>query len=146
MSRESRETYKRWKCRLSIANIEETVRKSDRDRLSVTTGNLAVVIGTKLYEDQMYNCAHTWAEFGRGHLVELLNTVRNRILDFALAMEKENPSAGEKEEDKNRAETIAPSGVTQIFNTTVYGGATVWSAQRWILLSHSISGQMIFQP
>lgn len=122
ISKESRDTYKNWQCRLSVANIEETLRNSERDRVSVSTGNLAVVIGTRLYEDGVYNCVQTWAEFGRGHLVELLNTVRNRILDFALAMEKENPSAGEKGE-KELAEVTAPSKVTQIFNTTVYGGA-----------------------
>jgi hypothetical protein len=58
-----------------------------------------------------------------GNLVELLNTVRNRILDFALAIWKESPTAGESDADRNVSHKIEPAKVTQIFNTTVYGGA-----------------------
>ena len=62
-----------------------------------------------------------WAELSVGHLVELLNTVRNRILDFVLAIWKEAPEAGEGQFGVPCS--IEPSRVTQIFNTTVYGGA-----------------------
>ncbi len=118
----TKQFYERWECKQSIASIEEMLSQSDSDRLTVSTGSLATIIGTKLYQDQMFNCVHTWAEFGRGHLVEVVNTVRNRILDFALAMEKEAPSAGEKQ-DKSAAQSIEPAKVSQIFNTIVYGGA-----------------------
>lgn len=40
------------------------------------TGDLAVFLGTKVYRGQ--NCVQSWAEFGVGNLVELLNAVRNR--------------------------------------------------------------------
>jgi len=56
-----------------------------------------------------------------GSLVELLNTVRNRVLDLALALWKEAPTAGEC--PGTNSHTIEPARVTQIFNTTVYGGA-----------------------
>ena len=54
------------------------------------------------------------------NLVELLNTVRNRILDFALAVWKEHPNAGET--GSNARESFNSDKITQIFNTTVHGG------------------------
>lgn len=46
--------------------------------------------------------------------------MRNRILDFAIAVWKEAPAAGEGE---GKPEQIESTRVTQIFNTTVHGGA-----------------------
>ena len=89
------------------------------DTLRVSTGDLALILGAEVYQSQ--NCIQAWAEFGAGDLVELLNAVRNRILDFALAVWKEEPTAG----DINGAVSapLGPARVTQIFNTTVHGGA-----------------------
>jgi hypothetical protein len=53
-------------------------------------------------------------------LVELLNSVRNRILDFALAVWKEEPAAGEP--PTKTTTSVDSARITQIFNTTVYGG------------------------
>lgn len=114
-----REKYQNYKCRQSVASIEQIIKGEHKDTLHVPTGDLAVVLGTNVYDGQ--NCLQAWAEFGAGNLLELLNAVRNRILDFSLAIWKENPNAGEisTQSDKN----IEPARVSQIFNTTVYGGA-----------------------
>ena len=47
--------------------------------------------------------------------------MRNRILDFALVLWKEEPAAGET--DTKTTSAIESSRVTQIFNTTIYGGS-----------------------
>jgi hypothetical protein len=111
--------YQNYKCRQSIASIEQIIKGEHKGTLHVPTGDLAVVLGSNVYDGQ--NCLQALAEFGAGHLLELLNAVRNRILDFSLAIWKENPNAGESsmQSDKN----IEPARVSQIFNTTVYGGA-----------------------
>ena len=110
--------YRRHQCRESIAAIEAILRDSKKGKVAVTTGSLAVVIGTKLYQAQ--NCVQTWAEFEKGRLVEVLNAVRNRILDFALAVGNEAPSAGEMGE---KSEKLEQARVNQIFNLTIHGGA-----------------------
>ena len=115
----SKESYRRYQCRESIAAIEATLGTSKTARVAVSTGDLAVVIGTKLYQTQ--NCIQTWAQFEKGRLVEVANSVRNRVLDFALAIGKESPNAGET--GINAPEKIEPAKVTQIFYTTVLGGA-----------------------
>jgi hypothetical protein len=115
----TRHAYQNYKCRQSIASIEAMLNKSEKGSLRVSTGDLAVALGTEVYQNQ--NCLQAWAEFGLNNLIELLNTVRNRILDFALAIWKEAPTAGEG--SGSMTSDIEPGRVTQIFNTTVYGGA-----------------------
>jgi hypothetical protein len=87
--------------------------------LTVPTGDLALALGTNVYQHQ--NCVQAWAEFSIGNLVELVNAVRNRLLDFVLAVWKEAPDAGAPSPQADQE--IDPGRVTQIFNTTVYGGA-----------------------
>lgn len=117
----ARTHYQRYQCRQSIASIEAILKQSEggSGTLQVSTGDLALALGGKVYLDQ--NCVQAWAEFSQGELVELLNAVRNRILDFAIALWKESPTAGEPASSSTRS--LEPSKVTQIFNTTVYGGA-----------------------
>ncbi len=114
----TRDYYENYQCRQSISSIEETLKYSDKGILEVSTGDLAVLIGTKVYKG--YNCVQVRAEFGIGNLLELLNSVRNRILDFSLAIWKEKPNAGESNPKSN--EKLESSKVTKIFNTTIFGG------------------------
>lgn len=78
-----------------------------------------LTLGSKVYRG--YNCVQAWAEFGMTVLVELLDAVRNRVLDFSLALWKENPNAGDL--TNSSAVKVEPSKVTQIFNTKIYGGS-----------------------
>ena len=59
--------------------------------------------------------------------------VRNRILDFTLAIWKQDPTAGEIQ--ATAKEKIEAAKVTQIFQTTIYGGTAtfVGSAQNALL-------------
>ncbi|HZT28443.1 MAG TPA: hypothetical protein VFA33_01075 [Bryobacteraceae bacterium] len=116
---EARTTFEEYRCRESVANVEATLKRSKRGTLQVPTGDLALLLGTGVYQRQ--NCIQAWGEFGVGNLAELLNSVRNRILDFALAVWKAQPQAGEA---GNQVPKMEPSRVTQIFHTTVYGGST----------------------
>jgi hypothetical protein len=115
-----RQKYVRYECRQSIASIEPLINDpSDNTKIQIDLGSIAGYLGKNAYNDMV--CLHAWAELPKGGLIELLNAVRNRILDFALAVWKAAPNAGEigtKEGSK-----IPYSTVTQIFNTTIHGGA-----------------------
>jgi hypothetical protein len=119
LPQETRENYKKYQCRQSIASMEQLLRGAEHNTLIVSTGDLAVVLGTNVYEGQ--NCMQAWAEFGTGHIYELFNIVRNKILDFSIAIWKEDATAGDS--TKPLDSSLAPSRVTQIFNTSVYGGS-----------------------
>lgn len=101
----------------SIATIEQLLRENNGGMLHTNMGDLAVLLGTKVYDGM--NCIQVWGEFGSSELVEVINAVRNRILDFVLAIRKEDPSAGES---KFGYSTLQTGRVNQIFNTIVYGG------------------------
>jgi hypothetical protein len=66
-----------------------------------------------MYED--FQCHEAVAQFTTQNLVALLDAVRNRILDFVLALGKIAPDAGESQA------RVEVQRVTQIFNTTVHG-------------------------
>ena len=119
LPKEARENYQKYKCRQSIASMEQLLSGSEHSTLQVQTDNLALILGENVFEGK--NCLQAWAEFGTGHIFELFNNVRNRVLDFSLAIWKEDPSAGENESQSGS--TLKASRITQIFNTTVYGGS-----------------------
>jgi len=114
-----RHRYQAYECRQSVASIEQMWKADHKGTFRVPTGDLALLLGTNVYNGQ--NCLEVWAEFGASHLIEVLNNVRNRVLDFSLAIWKENPDAGAT--SMRPGKDIEPTRVSQIFNTTVYGGA-----------------------
>jgi hypothetical protein len=112
-----RSGYQAWACRPSIASIEDTVKKSPTGIVCVSAGDLAVTLGTRVLEG--HNCLQAWGEFSVCNLVEVLNAVRNRILDFAIAIWREAPGAGDLETVTSQDES---KKFTQMFHTIVYGG------------------------
>lgn len=117
----ARKFYEQYECKQSVASIEAVLVKSNSGggTMQISTGDLALMLGQKVYGGQ--NCIQAWAECAEGHLVDVLNSVRNRILDFTLAIEKEAPGVGEKGQDSSGI--IKTEKVSQIFYMTIYGGA-----------------------
>ena len=64
-------------------------------------------------------CYSVWKVVPRSAVAGVLDGIRNRVLEFTLRLEAEEPATGTSEEpdiDRGRA--------TQIFHTVVHGGAT----------------------
>lgn len=58
-------------------------------------------------------------QVGHAPLIGVMDAVRNRVLEFAIALQKAYPDAGEK------SSAPIPEGfVTQVFHTTIYGRVT----------------------
>jgi AbiTii len=113
--------YLSFQVKQSISSIAETINENKTGTFKIDTAELARFLGQGVYAH--YNCLECWAIMPAGNLVEILNSVRNKILDFSLAIWKTYPNAGgimssssEKKEASDQA--------TQIFNTTIYGGST----------------------
>ena len=117
LPKEVRKTYNEYKFRLSIATIESMLEKNNTDMIQINTNDLSLNLNN-VYQDM--DCLECWGEFSPTNLVELLNTVRNRILDFSLAVWKEHPKAGET--NSSAPESPSSDKITQIFNMTVHGG------------------------
>lgn len=110
-----RAQYENYECRQSVAALEG-LSKRDEGTLTLDTGDLNVVLGMKVYRGM--NCIQVWAEMGTGNLVEAMNAVRNRILDFSLALWKEDPGAGQL----GNGAHISTEEIAKIFHSTIYDG------------------------
>ncbi|MDE0636669.1 MAG: hypothetical protein OXI43_12590 [Candidatus Poribacteria bacterium] len=117
---EAQDYYNAYEFRMSIGAVESALKDYKNGMIQISTGDLAVRLGMNVYRDM--NCLQCWAEFSRANLDELFNAVRERVLDFSLALWKEYPNAGEVNPDTS--ESISSDRVTQIFSTKIYGGNT----------------------
>jgi hypothetical protein len=78
--------------------------------------DLVAIVGQRIYERM--NCLGAWQEIPRGAIVALLDTVRNKVLSFALDIERLSPDAGEA---MPGTPALAPERVQQVFQTNIYG-------------------------
>ena len=77
---------------------------------------LVALYGYRIYHD--YNCQSAWKLVSCSSINAIVDTVRTRILEFVLEIEKEAPDAGEA---LPGTMPIAPDKVINIFNTTILG-------------------------
>ncbi len=117
--------YNRYECRFSTASIESAIEENKNGMVQLETGGLALSVGESVYTGM--TCVECWAEFGVGNLVEVLNAVCNRVLNFSLALSEDNPTVGESDSDAQKI--LSSDRVTQpfnqTFNMTVHGGANL---------------------
>jgi hypothetical protein len=74
------------------------------------------------YEGQ--NCMQAFKVVPTTQIVSVLDTVRNRLLDFALSIEQLDPDAGDGEGQSS----ATPAAITQIFNNTITGGHVAFAS------------------
>jgi hypothetical protein len=73
------------------------------------------------YAEKAYTgqCVGVWLRVSASQLVAIVDAVRNRLLSFALAIEAENPDAGDAD---IRGTPVDPQRVNHVFHTTIHGG------------------------
>ena len=114
-----RRLYDAYEFRLSITTVESILKKNETGMLQVDTKDMWLTLGRNVYRNM--NCLQCWAEFSITSLEELLNEVRERILDFSLAVWKEQSKSDDI--NPNTLGSLSPNQVTHIFNTTVHNGS-----------------------
>jgi len=70
----------------------------------------------EVYQDM--SCYAAWREIPRNSIVNMIDTVRNRILSFVLEIESAAPDAGEA---ALNSDPLPQEKVTRVFNTNIYG-------------------------
>lgn len=100
-----------------VASIEALVRKSG-DSIAQESWNpdIVAMLGQNIYEGM--TCMQAWKVIPITLLIGALDKIRNRILNFVIEIEKQDPAAGEAE--LNSA-SVPSEKVTQIFNTHISG-------------------------
>lgn len=104
--------------RESISAIEDILGPGDRPVEVPIPPDVVRFFSDRVYEHM--NCFSAWGMISRPMLVQILNCVRNKVLDFALKIERLDPEAGECTPGDS---SLAAGKVTTIFNTTILGGA-----------------------
>lgn len=105
----------------SIGEIEEYLAKGEAT-LSFQVGNLVGYLMSQKFTEMTILAA--WCEISAGKVKHITDSVRTRILKFALDLEKAFPEAAK--EDNSMPQKS--DRVNQIFNTTIYGPANVVGA------------------
>jgi hypothetical protein len=100
-----------------IASLQDLVIDDTKNSISIPlVPELLALYGQQIYERM--NCMEAWKVVSNNLLVALLDTVRNRILQFVLEIESEAPDAGEAPVNST---PVPQERVNQIFNTYITG-------------------------
>lgn len=100
-----------------VASIEALVSKSEGGSAQEPWDpDFVAVFGRKIYRDM--NCMQAWKVIPVTALIAALDEIRNRILNFVLEIESEDPTAGEA--SLNSA-PVTPEKLHHIFNTYISG-------------------------
>lgn len=104
--------------RVSIGEIEDYLAKGEAT-LHFQVGNLVGYLMAQKFTEM--DIVSAWCEVSAGRVKHITESVRTRILKFALDLEKAFPEAAKED----HAMPQKSERVNQIFNTTIYGPANV---------------------
>lgn len=109
----------------SIAAIDAMLRQSDEGQvIGIDASNLILLLQGKVMED--FACNSVTGKFSVPAIREIQNTVRTRILELTMKLEKEVPGAAEVTIGKPlKAEAGTAEKVAQVVNMTVHGPNTM---------------------
>ena len=88
LGKEAYEQLHQIEFREGIAKASALIKGARIDR-----SDLGLLVQGKMFPDM--NCVGVWVEIGGNEFAQLLSAVKNRIIDFVLRIEAENPNAGE---------------------------------------------------
>ncbi|MCX8519851.1 MAG: hypothetical protein ORN21_06935 [Methylophilaceae bacterium] len=78
--------------------------------------DLTALVGRNIYQNM--NCISAWKVIPLNAIVAIVDTIKTKSLDFCIAIEAEDPDAGEAPPN---APPISQDKVTQVFNTYITG-------------------------
>jgi len=112
-----RESMSRSKMTESVASMEALVSKCEGGTAQEPWNpDFVALIGQKIYARM--NCMQAWKVIPITSVIGALDEIRNRILNFVLEIEAQDPNAGEA---AINSIPVAPEKVDQIFNTYISG-------------------------
>lgn len=100
----------------SAASLEALAKSDLGNAQEPWNPDIVAMFGRHIYNGM--NCMQAWKVIPINQIHAIIDSVRNKILNFVLEIEQENPSAGEAEVMTN---PVNPEKVAQIFNTYVMG-------------------------
>lgn len=102
----------------SVAAVEQLVADTS-GHLGINASNLMLLLQGNVYPG--YACNSVTGSISRTDMVEILQSVRSRVLELTLELEKAIPQAAEVAVASPALKNVDDKQVSQIFNQTVYG-------------------------
>ena len=100
-----------------VASLEALVTDSNKGTAEEPWNpDIVAIVGQNIYQDM--NCMQAWKVIPITSVIATLDIIRNRILNFALEIEMENPNVGEAEV---HSKPVSSEKIQQIFNTYISG-------------------------
>jgi hypothetical protein len=101
-----------------ISSLSELLRGGDGENFQVPwPADLIALVGREIY--QYNSCLAAWKVIPRGAIAGMVDTVRTRILSFAIEIEANAPNAGEAAPNTL---PLPQKEVSNVFNTYIMGG------------------------
>lgn len=117
------EKWTKYEIRESIAAIGELLRLSVKTGfIGIDASNLILLLQGKVYAD--YACNDISASISRTAIAEIQQTVRSRILELTLELEKSIPTAADVTFGAPKNTDTNPDKVQQISQQIIYGNVT----------------------
>ncbi len=117
------EIWAKYEVRESIAGVEELLKMSaESGALGIDASNLILLLQGKVYED--YACNDIRASISRTAIAEIKQSVRSRILELTLELEKSIPAATLVSFGAPQNTDTNPKKVQQISQQIIYGNVT----------------------
>ena len=105
----------------SIRELEFMVENSDKNNINLSwSPDLVVLIADKIYENMV--CMQAWKVISINQIEGIIDTVRNRLLNFILEIEEMDSEAGEARQGESK---LSPDKVTQTFNNYILGNNNI---------------------
>ena len=117
-----------------ISSLNHMVKNAKEDQFQFSWPNdMVAIMRNRVYEG--YSCQAAYRVVSANTIAGIIDTVKTRLLEFVLAIENENPNAGETQPG---SESMPPERVKQIFNITVMGnvGNLAPGGSEFIQVSH----------
>ena len=112
--------------RQSISEMEDLISKAQQGIVHIDASDLILLLQGKFYPD--CTCTSVSGTFSASFLIGIQNTVRYRVLEFTIQLEKSIPLISSikfsQAKEQNKKNIDQNKQVTQIFNNTIYGGYT----------------------
>jgi hypothetical protein len=112
-----RETFSTAYCAEPISAYESFLKSSEGDSFQQKwSPDFVALYGKEIIQNM--TCMSAWKVIPYGSIVSLVDSVRNRVLNFVLEIESEAPDAGEAPLNKP---PLPQDRVTQFYFTAIYG-------------------------
>ena len=110
-------------CRQPIGTIRLDDIKASDGTLVINLDNYALLLPGKV-TDRDFNVQRFWGEIPASQVLGVVDAVKNRVLEFVLALRKQYPDAGEVDGMTTKSPEVEQA-VNHIYNTTINGNAGV---------------------